>query len=363
MKILHLNSELTWRGGERQLFFLHEGLISRGISSIILGKNESQLHKKCKERALPFESFPFSGSFNLSSAWRLKSHCESKGIDLIHIHTSKAHTLAVLAAVLGLKIPMILSRRVDFPLKSNLLSRFKYGHKNIKKILCVSEKIAGIVNSGISKPSRVEVVYSGIDLSVKDPIQVFDLRKAHNIPANRKLVGNTSAIADHKDYPTFVETAALLLKKRDDLHFIVVGDGPLRIRLKNLIEEMDLGKYFTLTGYVENPTEYLVHFDVFLFTSKTEGLGTSVLDAMLHEIPIVSTNAGGIPEMIRQEENGLVSAVGDAPSLAQNVLRVLDDPELKSSIILKATETVKSFDKEIMIDRTIKAYKRVLTNS
>jgi len=100
----------------------------------------------------------------------------------------------------------------------------------------------------------------------------------------------------------------------------------------------------------------LPEFDLFLFTSKTEGLGSSILDAYACEVPVVTTNAGGIPEIVKHNVTGLLASPGDAQALAAECLRVISDKELRNLLVKNASELVLGFSKEVMGNSTFLVY-------
>jgi len=284
--------------------------------------------------------------------------CATEDIDLIHVHDAHAHSLVIYAAVLArLSVPAILSRRVDFPIKNTVFSRFKYNHPVVKKIICVSKAIEQILSPDIRNPERLSVIHSGIDLERFSRVSGSNpLRSTYAIPADHWLIGNTSALADHKDYFTFVDTAAILLEQGMKAFFVIIGDGPERATIEQYIRQKGLESYFLITGFREDVARLLPELDIYLMTSKTEGLGTSVLEAFAAGVPVVATRAGGIPEMITNGENGLLADVGDAAGLSHWVRKLADEASLSQKLARKAQEQVKAFSKENMAHSTYAVY-------
>src|SRR5690606_19919072 len=173
-------------------------------------------------------------------------------------------------------------------------------------------------------------IHSGIDLKKFSFLGKHDFfRNQYKIPHISPIIGNTSALADHKDYFTFINTAEILIKQNDNLRFLIIGDGNLRDEIREYVESKKLHNHIIFTGFVTNLAETLHEIDIFLMTSKTEGLGTSILDAFASKVPVVATNAGGIPELVKHEETGLIATVKDHEKLAENVNQILNEPELK----------------------------------
>lgn len=163
-----------------------------------------------------------------------------------------------------------------------------------------------------------------------------------------------------KDYATFLTTAFLLIQRRSDLRFFIVGEGTERKKLEELAQQLNINDYVIFTGFRKDIEYILPSFDIFLFTSQSEGLGTIVLDAMVCGVPVVATRAGGIPEMIHHLENGLLADPGDATALAEAVLRLLEDETLRKNITSRASAWVKEFEASRMASLTFEIYKKTM---
>jgi glycosyltransferase involved in cell wall biosynthesis len=256
---------------------------------------------------------------------------------------------------------LILSRRVDFPIKPNRLSKYKYNHPLIRKIICVSDEIKRISSQDIKDKEKLITIHSGVDLGKFKKIKNRNfLRTQFSLNENNILIGNTSALADHKDYFTFIDTAEIISKKHKEAIFFIMGDGPLRERIKEYIESKNL-KNIILTGFVNEIIEALSSLDIFLFTSKTEGLGTSVLDALGCGVPVVATKAGGVPEMIEHNKNGLLANTQAPKELAQSIELLINDESLRSRFNKEGKKTILNFSKEKTAAETIKIYEELTT--
>lgn len=361
MRVLHLSSEKSWRGGEQQIAYLIGELKNQGVDCHVICRKDSAFSQYCINQGWSFQEAGFKNSLDILSAIKVLKYCRTHHIDLVHMHGSGSHGVGVLSATFGNNSKFILSRRVDFPLKNNIFSRWKYNHPSIKRILCVSDKIKEIVEKSIDKTGICRTVYSGIDLEkFSQTSKQNSLRKKYNLDERTKLVGNTSAIADHKDYFTFVDTAEEVLKRQKNVCFFIFGTGPLLKEVKDYIEEKGLTGKIIFTGFVNNIPEVLPELDVFLMTSKTEGLGTSLLDAMAAGVPIVATVAGGIPEIVIDGNTGLSAKVKDFELLSNHVVNLISNPELGTRLVNNASKFVLKFDKKETAKYTLQVYKEIL---
>jgi glycosyltransferase involved in cell wall biosynthesis len=363
MKILHLSSERSWRGGEQQMAYLIGESSKQGVQNFVIARKDSAFAEHCKKQNIQLLEVGFKNEVDVFSVFKIKKFCKEHQIDLIHAHSSHSHALAVLSCVFGNRTPTILSRKVDFPIKSNWLSHWKFNHRSIAHIICVSDAIKEILLVDLKDKSHLTTIHDGIDLNRFHGIKGKNLlKKEFGVDANKKIVANISAIAPHKDYFTFVDTAEILLQERDDLHFFIIGDGPLKAEIENYVSSKNLNQHITFTGFRNNVADLFPDIDVFLMTSKTEGLGSTLLDAAANKVPIVSTNAGGIPEFVAHEITGLLANTQDAKQLAFEVSLLIDNTELQTTLCTNALEKLTHyFTKEMMANKTINLYGKIIS--
>ena len=361
MRILHISTARSWRGGEQQIAYLIAELAQQNSQQFVVCIKDAPFYHWCLENNIPVKGLKKRSSLDLSFASSLKKFSQKNKVEIWHAHDAHAHGFAVYAnAFFGAKTPVIVSRRVDFPVAGSWLSAFKYNHPSVKKILCVSRAIAEIVKAKIKNAAVVEVVHSAIDHSKFTHLQKGKLRSELQLPADVKIVGNIAALADHKDHLTFINTAEILSVQHPDLYFVIAGDGELRATLEAKVAEKGLEEKFSFLGFRPDVPAIIADFDVFLFTSKTEGLGTSILDAFAADIPTVATAAGGIPEIVENEKTGLLCPIGDARALAQATEKVLANPALAASLINGASKKLAFFSLENLGLKTYEQYQLVL---
>ncbi|CAN5496227.1 glycosyltransferase [soil metagenome] len=363
MRILHVSTPSTWRGGEQQVAYLAIALKAFSEKQQILTPIQSVLSQQLMHSGIHLENFKRSGALDISLAKNITRICEKEKIQIIHTHDSHAHSAAVIsAAIFGNKTPVVVSRRVDFAISSSPLSIWKYNHSSVKKIICVSEAIKDITAPRIKDKSKLVVVHSGIDLHRYENLPIENiLRKEFKISEDKILIGNLSALADHKDYPTFIEVAAKLLHENLLLHFFIIGEGPERTKLENLIRSSQLQNNITLTGFRKDVPAVMSALDIFMITSKTEGLGTIVLEAFACKIPVVATKAGGIPELVIHEKTGLLAEPGDVDQLVNQVKHLIKNPRMKVELAENAANYVQQYSYENTAQKTFEIYKTLIT--
>jgi len=363
IKVLHLSTPKSWRGGEQQLAYLLQYLPD-DIENSVLCPKDSVLFEYCRVHGHQHEALSTGPAWKRAS--KLRAYCLKNGIQLIHTHDSKAHTLAFLGILfLRMRIPVIVSRRVDFKSGRNILSKKKYNHPLIRKIICVSDAIRDIMKTAINDPQKLISIHSGADLEKFKGLTKPEngMRASFKLSEDSILIGNTSALADHKDYYTFLDTAEIVLDANPEVHFIIIGSGPLEKEIREYASKKDHHERIHFSGFIKDAYKYLNELDLFFISSKTEGLGTSIIDAQAAGLPVVATRAGGIPEIVNHEETGLLADVGDSKELAKQISRILNDTELKEKIINGASDQLTRFDARNTAQKTAAVYKEILSGS
>lgn len=358
--IIHVSTPTSWRGGEQQALYLIEELAERGYRQVLIAAKRGELARRAASLC-EVVTVPAGNVHMFRWAMTIARHAITRRVQIIHAHDSHAHTFAVLAATLfRCRVPVVVSRRVDVPIGKTKASLRKYNHSSVGAIICVSDCVKGIVSNSVTGKSRLHTVHDGIRLERFSVKASHALRRMLHCSDAATIVGNIAALAGHKDHLTFLRTASSLHVLDPSLVFVIVGEGDERGAIEHEVKRLELEKVVYLLGHRTNIEELLSDMNVFLFTSKTEGLGSSVLDAMACGVPVVATKAGGIPELIEHGYNGLLAEVANADELAAHVQSVLSNTELRDAIVANATEVVKNFTTSVMASKTIAVYTSVL---
>lgn len=356
MKVLHFSTAMTWRGGEQQVVYLYQGLQPTQIEQLLICPEGSALTEFCANNNITFRTFKKSGNIFVTLK-NIAQIIKEEKPSLLHAHDGKAHTLVYVNNVLSAKpLPVIVHRRVAFAKKNTFFSRLKYNHKSIKAVVCVSEYIAVINRALVKSKEKIKVVYDAVDLGKFEKTDTDFLRKELHIDRGAFVVGNIAAFTAEKDHLTFVKTAFKLLKSIPEAKFVLIGDGPLKKGTELLIQEKGLTGNFILTGFLPESHKYLAGFDVLLFPSTIEGLGTTILDAFACNVPVVATRTGGIPEIVIHEETGLLAAVGNSDQMAESIVRLHASAELRKKVTEGAAKLVAGFGIAKMTESILDVY-------
>ena len=353
LTVLHVDTERGWRGGERQVLWLAAGMRDRGHRAIVVARPGDELARRAADLRLELIGVTPRGELDLFAARDLRRAILRHDVQLVHAHTAHAAALAALAHI-GTPAKVVIARRVDFPLRRNLGTRFKYGRA--RAVIAVSRAVADIVAAGGVRRDRIHVVPDGVDLTQRVSAATPETLRSLGVPAEAPLVVQVAALVPHKDPLTFVRAMAVARSRVPDLRALLIGEGPLRAAAQGEIARLGLNRIVLLTGFRHDADELLAAARVATLSSAEEGLGSVLLDAMALGVPIAATRAGGIPETVVDGETGLLSPPGDADALAEHVVRLLGDRALAAELSARARERVREFSVERMVERTLEVY-------
>ncbi|HEU5218564.1 MAG TPA: glycosyltransferase [Gemmatimonadales bacterium] len=354
-RIVHLASGREWRGGQNQVLLLTRALATdgAGIDQIVVTGRGTLLAERLRAAGVPVREVGWR--IGLSPATLLAAIGEARRWPtLFHAHDAHALTLAGTAAALS-RSPFVVTRRVDFHLRR----RGFWARAN--RVIAISDAVCAILVADGIPATSIVTVHSGIDVEAVRGVQPGRIRSELGLPEAAPLAVNVGALVDHKDHATLIEAAAVLRKRRPELHWAIAGEGALRAGLEAQIERLGLRDRVHLLGHVQEPLRLIAAGDLFVMSSKEEGLGTTVLDAMALGVPIAATSGGGIPEMLSGGA-GLLSAPRNPAELAASVERLILDPGLRNSTREAALRQVERFSATAMAKGVRAVYRSVTEN-
>jgi len=361
LTIAHIDTQTTWRGGERQVLELIKGLSSRNHRTVLFCKESSEISKRAEDEGITVIHLPLKGEWDVITALKLRSYVKHEGVNILHSHTSHAHMLGLIA-LFGLpSCKLVVSRRVDFHLNSFLSRKFKYG-SSVDRIIAVSDAIRRILVEDGVDPNRVVTIRSGfVAEEFKENDSTVDLRAELNISPDSVVIATVAALAPHKAHHMLLKAAYQVVKKHPDVKFLFAGEGELKSEIEKNIYNLQLEKTVILLDFIENIGTVYGAADIFALSSEEEGLCTSLLDAMYFGLPIVATSAGGIPELVQDEVNGLIVPVGDYMLLAERLNYLIENPERRRKMGSRSLSILKQNKMEQTIEKTLEVYASLVT--
>ncbi|MDD3044117.1 MAG: glycosyltransferase [Candidatus Delongbacteria bacterium] len=357
----HIDTGIEWRGGQQQAAYLHEGLLKKGYKSILFCKPDSSFEKYLKSNALPYKTFKMLGELDIISAFNISVYCRKHKINILHLHSAHALTIGLLVKFFFHKIRIIGVRRVDFHLKNNFFSNFKYKNRFLDKIVTVSDGVKRVLLEDGVDENKIITIYDGVDINKFRKLKIDPkLKETLGIEGNVFLIGTVAALTGHKDYPNLLNAAKIVTDKINNVIFCAYGNGQKEEEIKELASKLKLGNKFIFAGFRKDVGQFLKICDIFVLASKLEGLGSSILDAMSVGLPVVGTNTGGIPEIIKHNENGLLVEKENHEKLAEAIISLINDENKRKLIGINSFEYVKEFDIDKYVEKNIKLYEKLL---
>lgn len=357
--VFHMNTERTWRGGEGQTLALAEGLARRGQRCTVIAQAGGELAPRARAAGLAVEEVRMRGEWDLAAVATLARLMKRERPDVVHMHTSHAHTLGVLASKWSGVGRRIVSRRVDFSIHRHALSlsglKYKFG---VDRYIAISDAVkTQLVKDGLD-PTRIAIVHSGVDPGRFVGGDGAKARADLGVPTEAPLVGTLAHFGWHKSLETLIAAAESIVRARPDAWVAIVGDGALRPQLEAERAKSPVAARILMPGFRTNVADFLAAFDLFVMPSVLEGLCTAILDAFAVGVPVVATRAGGIPELVRNETTGLLVEPRDPAALGAAIVRALGDEPLRRRLAAGArAHLAAGFTHDAMVEGTLRVYR------
>ncbi len=306
-----------------------------------------------------------SSEIDLTAAWRLSRLLATHRPDVVHAHDSHGLAIAATALSFGAAAPapqLIASRRVDFHLNRNSFSRWK--HRQVAHFIAASQAIADMLyTDGIAR-DRISVVHDGIDVDRIGRIAPTSVHQEFWLPHGVPVLVNIGALVDHKGQRYLLDALPLAMRRIPNLHLVILGEGELRRPLEQQVQRLHLERAVRMPGFRSDVLALARSADLFVMSSVTEGLGSTVLDAMAMGLAVVGTRAGGIPEAVVDGETGLLVPVADPPALADAIVSLMNDPARRARFGDAGRQRVaRHFTVDHLVERTFAVYQEVVSRA
>lgn len=340
--ICHINLAKGFRGGERQTYLLVKALTSKIKQTIIVRKNSKLAHKiKSLDQVKVIEiSKPFF--LNLP---------KFKHGDLIHAHEAKAAHLAFFSNLIY-KTPYVITRRVMKNPKVSFF--FKQVHTRAQTVVAISSQVGKKLKT-IHPCINTQIIPSSFSRLIVNGDEVVRLKAQYS---QKFIVGHVGALVNKdKGQIHIIRAAQKISQKHPDIHFLFLGEGKDR---DWFVQEAQDIKNLEFLGFKENIGDYYALFDLFLFPSLDEGLGSSILDAFYSGLPVIATRVGGIPDIIDSGENGLLIEKNNEDTMVQTIETLYTDPNLCKKLKKNGEQTLSRFDISQTSTQYLNLYREIL---
>ncbi|HEY9281601.1 MAG TPA: glycosyltransferase family 4 protein [Eoetvoesiella sp.] len=349
MRILQLNFERGWRGGERQTLLCMQQFRNAGHDVALLARKGAALAAAARQDSFTVHEYKSV----VGLCFFLLAHGRRFNI----LHSQTANTITWLAVFKWwLRRPIVFTRRTAFNVAQKRAQRTLWKWRKVDLFVAISEAAA-------AEPRRLGLAVKIIRSAIVP--KLFNLEHAREFSArlglhDKRVIATAAALTREKDPCTLIRAIHQLKQTRDDFLFVHLGaGGDTEFQAHQLVHELGLEQQYVFAGFQKEVEDLYRLMDVFVLSSREEALGSSVLDAFIYSVPVVSTNAGGLAETVG-DGRGVLCQVGDHQAIADAIAKILDDADLREAVINKAQAYVRrEHDAQEMARRYLAEFQRL----
>ena len=361
MRIIQIDRQRGWSGQAQQVFLTARSLHERGHKVLVVCRPASKTGEYAAEEGIEVLYLPIKGGVGFFfSAVKLISFLWRNHYDIIHCHGGRDHLLAVMARLLSPGIKVVRTKHNLNPVKGGFGALLQYNwltHRltGVSQAACEYLQLAGVPSS------KIQRVYSAYDATVvkkqePDP----ETLKGLGIGRNDLVIGTMGRLSSKsKGTVDLLHAAPIILEKLPHARFLLVGK--IVPRIIKLSESIGLQNKIIFAGFRTDVPQVLACMDIYVQPSVKEALCSAIVQAMAMGKPVVATRVGGIPELVVDGQTGLLCEAENPENLAQNIIKLANQPELRHQMGLRGRErAIKHFSLDHMIDKIENIYRNVI---
>ena len=358
MRIMHLESGRHRYGGSEQVRYLIQGLAAAGIDNVLVCPPGSELAQvTCATELI---ELPMRGDLDVFLPGRLRAVLETHLPSILHVHSRRGADTVGGWSAQAAGVPAVLTRRVD---NRELAAWARLKYRPYRVVVAISSAIEKELLEHVGlEASRVFKVSSAVDSERFRPAPAHErLVKTFGLPDGAFVIGVIAQLIPRKGHMLLFECLPALLSRHRDVHVLCFGRGPMKELLVRRLVELDLDTRVKLVGFRDDLPDLLPGLDLMVHPAEQEGLGVAVLESMSSGVPVVSSTAGGLTDLIEHEVHGLTFEPGDREGLSAVLTRMLSDAELRARLgVAGRARAEAEFSVERMSQKYLEIYDRVL---
>lgn len=360
MRILHIETGKHLYGGALQVLYLLKGLNAKGVQNTLVCSEGSAIAEAAATVA-NIAMLPMAGELDAMFPIRLRRILKTLRPDMVHVHSRRGADLWTPAAAAGLDIPLVVTRRVDNP-EPRLLATLKY--RRYRRIIAISMGIQNVLLSKGIAPHKIDCILSAVETAAYQ--RACDrswFLNAFQLGNNVRAVAVIAQLIPRKGHRFLLEIAPELFRRFPEVRLLFFGKGKHGEVLRRQCEQEGLSGRVQFAGFREDLPRILPCLDLVVHPATMEGLGVSLLQASAAGVPIVASRTGGIPEIVEDNENGILVSPGDSNGLLEAISSVLGNTEAAGEMGLCGKKRVrKYFSVDRMVAGNLAVYRELLAS-
>ena len=367
LNVLHIDSSSIWGGGQSQITTLIQESKQLEITHHLASPKNSKLYFKVRAQITGYVPLHRLSIINPIQFIRVRNYCIKNKIDIVHAHCGKSHAFAYWLKRLFLpQVVLIVHRRIPAKIRPNFLSRKKFIDLTVNHFICVSNFIKGVLMSGGVDESRLSVIRSSKKRFPSNPEAKIKARDALSRTRGLAKDGNfyilsASRLVPDKGLFSLIQAFRKLIRQYPGARLFIAGEGELETELKLTARSLVDSGVVVFLGFRKDVPELLLGSDVFAIPSLSEGLGSTIIEAMFARTAVIGSAVEGIPELIRHESTGLLVQPGDADALSLSLLRLAEDSAMRLSLAESGSAwALDACSADFMVKKTIDIYRTLI---
>ncbi|HEX9454004.1 MAG TPA: glycosyltransferase family 4 protein [Candidatus Binatia bacterium] len=358
LKILHIDPERNWGGGEAQVFGLVKFLAANDHQIELAAHPDGALFAKCAQLSIRHHPIVIRNDLDLRCIPALRRKLALESYDIVHFHTKRAHALSLWLPHGGRTTKFLVTRRMDYPVAPNWYTRRLY-NQCVDGVVAISQTIADLLIAAGVDARRVRLIPSGIE-----PKLFASLPPSRLHGDGETVFGSVGVLETRKGHRLAIEALAALKLKGIKVRYRLAGDGNLRQELERQALQLGVSDQVSFAGSISDTSTFLGEIDIFVMPSLFEGLGVAALEAMAAAKPVIASRVGGLAETVVDGETGLLFPAADVSALAAAMATLAGDSQRALALGIKARQRVlQHYTLEQMARRNESLYYELLTAS
>jgi len=360
LRVIGVDPERGFAGGESQVLGLTLELLRLGHDAQLLCDPDGLLWHRASAANVICHPLKIRNAIDCVAGMRLRGFLSRNHFDVVHFHTSRAHSMAPFAS--GLAPALVVTRRMDY-VPNRWFAPYLY-NRAVDGVAAISRGVANaLATAGVSQ-RHITVIPSGVDCARFAPPsaeQRAAARRELDLDAEQIAVGSVGALEMRKGHRYLLDALAEVQSRHPAIRGYIAGDGSQRAALEQQAQRLGLGDTVRFIGSIGDPRTLFWAIDIFVQPSVMEGLGVALLEAMACGLPAIASRAGGMAEVIEDRRSGLMVAAADSAALAQAIEELAESPAMRLSLGNEARhQAAQNFSLQAMAHRTLALYESII---